>query len=640
MKYTCKKCGREYMLIRGAFCPECGGELEKKGEDRLECKACGARAEKGQKFCTICGGDLKKAGMLLLKISEDIAERKGEEWNALGDKYFFGREVESDRAKAFECYQKGALLGNATAYYNLALCYDFGYGVEIDKESAARYYRVAAEKGEKNAMFNLALCYEQGEGVKKDVQKRTTWLQLADKNGQKDASLALCQEDKSLFEKLADKLRKSGNPAALYNFGLEQEKSGDFEKAFESYSQAAEKGLKEARFALALCYLNGTGTPQNLSEAEALLKELKDEGMAEACYYLGKCYEGEGKKKEAFELYQEAGKKGFPLGWYEAGLCYKTGGRGVTQNRGKARNMFEMAREGFRNAPAETEEERGEQEENYRALTLILAQEYRECNDTEAFRKAYELYREVGEECEELAVECFLNGYKEEINGKKGKFARCDCEEGSPYRPFSGNGNQLYRIGIAFYVGKTDCNPIEKDDERARFFLERAADCDHVGAHTLLGSIYLKMDSLQKEAFNKFDVAINLAKGKDCAEAYYGRGYCYENGIGVYPDYHQAFSDYQKAAEEGILNAIFSLAYCYEHAIGTKRDMDGAKCWYLSLAKKGNALGCYHYGRFSEYGLGGRHPDLEKAKESYRKAWEKGYAPARDALVRLGEIAE
>ena len=66
----------------------------------------------------------------------------------LGFKYYIGKGVEQDYAKAFEWYLKSATQGNAEAQNNLGELYDKGKGVEQDSAKAFEWYLKAAEQGD------------------------------------------------------------------------------------------------------------------------------------------------------------------------------------------------------------------------------------------------------------------------------------------------------------------------------------------------------------------------------------------------------------------------------------------------------------------------------------------------------------
>jgi len=60
-------------------------------------------------------------------------------------------------AKAFEFWHRAAELGNSSAYYNIALCYDHGSGVDMDKKKAIHYHELAAMGGDVRARNNLGV---------------------------------------------------------------------------------------------------------------------------------------------------------------------------------------------------------------------------------------------------------------------------------------------------------------------------------------------------------------------------------------------------------------------------------------------------------------------------------------------------
>lgn len=72
------------------------------------------------------------------------------------------------------------------------------------------------------------------------------------------------------------------SPEYYYEKGKELSKNGEYDKAFEYYQKAAEKGYALAQFYLGLCYHNGEGVEKNLSEAVKWYRKAADQGHAEA----------------------------------------------------------------------------------------------------------------------------------------------------------------------------------------------------------------------------------------------------------------------------------------------------------------------------------------------------------------------
>lgn len=77
--------------------------------------------------------------------------------------------------------------GDASAQFNLGVCYDEGQGALEDEVEAAKWYRKAAEQKLDVAQFNLALCYASGEGVRKDYVEACKWANLAAAQGNESA---------------------------------------------------------------------------------------------------------------------------------------------------------------------------------------------------------------------------------------------------------------------------------------------------------------------------------------------------------------------------------------------------------------------------------------------------------------------
>lgn len=72
------------------------------------------------------------------------------------------------------------------------------------------------------------------------------------------------------------------SPEYYYEKGKELSKNGEYDKAFEYYQKAAEKGYAQAQFTLGVCYFNGDDVEKDLSEAVKWYRKAADQGHAEA----------------------------------------------------------------------------------------------------------------------------------------------------------------------------------------------------------------------------------------------------------------------------------------------------------------------------------------------------------------------
>ena len=103
----------------------------------------------------------------------------------------------------------------------------------------------------------------------------------------------------------------------------------------------------------------------------------------------------------------------------------------------------------------------------------------------------------------------------------------------------------------------------------------------------------------------------------DKAVEYYKRG-----------DFKNAYSLFEKEANNGNSYAEFSLGFLYENGEGVEQNFTIAAEWYLKAAKKGNYLAEHNLGIMYENGDGVEHNN-SIAVEWYRKSAEKGYDEAQ-----------
>ncbi|PKY35036.1 kinase-like protein [Rhizophagus irregularis] len=106
--------------------------------------------------------------------------------------------------------------------------------------------------------------------------------------------------------------------------------------------------------------------------------------------------------------------------------------------------------------------------------------------------------------------------------------------------------------------------------------------------------------------------------------------YCY--GIGTEKNENIAFELFKKAAEKGVINAIYNLGYCFQYGIGTKKNENKAFKSYKVAAEKEDIDAINNFGECYYYGIG-TEKDKIKAFELYKRAAEKGQI---NAISNLG----
>jgi len=151
--------------------------------------------------------------------------------------------------------------GFANAQNNMGWAYLEGIGVEKDEKKAFEWLLKAANQKHFNAMPSVAKAYHEGMGVPKDEEKAKYWLDLY------------------LAEK--EKQDKLNDAEKIFNAGFHHLLSGDPEKAFVFFKEAATEGSANAQNALGLVYEWGYGVDQDLKYS----KEWYD--LADANEYTG-----------------------------------------------------------------------------------------------------------------------------------------------------------------------------------------------------------------------------------------------------------------------------------------------------------------------------------------------------------------
>lgn len=125
--------------------------------------------------------------------------------------------------------------------------------------------------------------------------------------------------------------------------------AGEYEKAFELWSKAAEAGNTQAMVNLARMYIYAEGVSEDYAKATEWYQKAIDAGDAAGLYGMGVMYEyGYGVEQDmakACEWYQKAADAGYAEAMCALGEHYATG-EGVDQDMAKAREWYEKGAEG------------------------------------------------------------------------------------------------------------------------------------------------------------------------------------------------------------------------------------------------------------------------------------------------------
>jgi localization factor PodJL len=130
-----------------------------------------------------------------------------------------------------------------------------------------------------------------------------------------------------------------------------------------------------------------------------------------------------------------------------------------------------------------------------------------------------------------------------------------------------------------------------------------------------IGGPNLRAAALKGDPTAAYEVAVRFAEGK-----------------GVQPNLEEAAKWYDRAANAGIIPAVFRLGTLYEKGMGVKKDLDTARRYYIQAAERGNAKAMHNLAVLDADG-GGKGPDYKSAAQWFRKAADRGIA---DSEFNLG----
>ncbi|KAJ2957265.1 hypothetical protein NQZ79_g7005 [Umbelopsis isabellina] len=201
----------------------------------------------------------------------------------------------------------------------------------------------------------------------------------------------------------------------------------------------------------------------------------------------------------------------------------------------------------------------------------------------------------------------------------------------------------MYKLGMVLLKGQLN-QP--RQPREGIFWLKRAAaaateEVPH--AVHQLALVYENDDTTtvirdEQYSFNLFAQAAGLGYGPSQCKL----GTCYEYGLlKCEVDAEQSIKWYKKAADQGIPEAELAVSGWYlTGAEGVLQQSDDeAYQWARKAAEKGDAVGEFTVGYFTEIGIGTK-SDLEEAKRWYMLAMSRGNRRAMDRLKELKKAAD
>ena len=575
-----------------------------------------------------------------------------------------------DDEKYFELLLSANQNGSVIASAAIGVSYRLGDGVNTDPTLSEQFAKRAIERGlillanagDRDAAYYYGLMLLHGVGVKKQPKEGERYLNSAYSDGHTRAPLQLAliyqrngtEEDDCTGMNLAGISRKAGHLAANaveaeFHIGnLCPDISPEID-VLASVTTAADAGIPYAEWLLGWMYENGRGAPQSDEDAVKWYQAASDQGYASAQSDLGTMYfDGRGVPQsddEAVKLFRKAAEQGNAHAQTDLGWMYKEG-RGVPQSDEEAAQWYQKAADqGYARAQTNLgwmfQEGHGVPQSDeyavkwYRAAAnqgQALAQSNLgamyfdgQGGVPQSDDEAVKLFRKAAEQGNARA-QTDLGWMYEKGRG----VPQSDEEALKWYRAAAKQGYDRAEasIGWMYEIGEG----VPQSDEEAVEWYQKAADQGNARAQSNLGIMYFKgrgVPQSDQEAANWFKKAADQGN----ARAQTDLAWMHEKGRGVSKSFEIAKEWYEAAAKQDYARAQNRLGELYMYGLGVEQDLVKAFSLFEKAKNADYDISYYNIGLLYEFGTSETKRNLNKAKDSFIKASELGYA---DAFTKLG----
>ena len=376
--------------------------------------------------------------------------------------------------------------------------------------------------------------------------------------------LALLEEETTLLKGLSllerEAARGDGRACALLGFCHEHGKgvSQSDENAVYFYQKAAEKGEKDALFALSSMLGEGRGIARNDTLSRDMLARAAHLDHPKAQNRYARLLLQRGHVLEARAYFEKALSGGERSAATSLGELYEQG-IGVEQSLEKAIDFYQKAEEDDLKALFRLAVLKGDDE----LLSRCIQKEYPEALCYEGLRKQ-----------DPRLLEGALSRGIERVRLPLGRiyYERKEYEKAIPLLKSCPEGEAFYLLDNLYRMGV--------------------------------------LPKSHKQAALCYQTSMELGY----AQGIYALAVCYDTGFGMIRDEERAMSFYTQAAALGQLDSVYEIGRHKMQGLGTARDEEGAAKQYLLAADLGHIRSAYHYGQCLKAGIG----TSKDEKKAYR----------------------
>ncbi len=574
----------------------------------------------------------------------------------LGECYENGAGVEQDSALALQWFRKAADLGDGDGLLRMSRYYLRGTLLPKD---TARYFAIRkelADKGHPNALAALATAYEYGYGCKADTAKSIELNEEAVKKGAMWGyenmavnyyyglgNLAMDKKKAVAYFEKAIKMGSTTGYDYLARYYITEKE--DTKKAWKYVNEGVKWHDPDAITLAAQMLALGTGVEQDEARAQKMMDSLcaKNPSLWYSHSLAGELYMyptnvGLRDSMKAIRIWRKGAAMGSPFCMtnladkfldkeeYDSAYCYlKRAGENNIAVLGRA--CYMLSRMHFLGLGCEQSNEkavywlkRGVEKAKDAQCATILASYYME-EESKDMPLAVKYYRKAYELGDKSAMEQLGKLYAN--NGNTDRAAEC-------FQEMIDNGDADGYFWMAML------HDMNGESKKCNDMLVKGEKKGSKMAAETLGTIYeYGIDNVKID--NK--KAAKYYEKSQTPKSMYRLGLMYINGeVGKQKeqDIAKGMELISRAAEEGYVDAIYTMGYCYE----TGRNVDTvnhekAITYFRELADNDIAAGQFKMGLYYELGDGGLEKDSVKALEYYQKAADQGYG---EAMCYLGDF--
>lgn len=561
----------------------------------------------------------------------------------------------------FDSLIKKAESGDAEAQYNLAEMYENGKGTSQDYEKAMYWYLKAAQNGEPQSMAKIGDMYFNGEGVERNLESAVEWYEKSVKiddfwayGSFVIAKADLYYEKKDYknaikwYKKLSDYSYNQCRLGDCYFYGQGVKK--DYKKAFEWYEKAADEHAifandEYAQYKLGYLYYNGLGVEQNDDKAVYWYEKSAEKGYTLAFDQLGWIYDTRiNDKQKAKEYFQKAAMQNDDWAQYRLGLLYQNGVFKEADDK--------IAVKWFKKAASHGTPSQG----NISALQSLAICYKNGRGVKQNMQTAISYYEKAGEQNNKLALrnlgEIYLNSdlyYFDFLNPNHGPYARAgelDFKKSKAYLEKAaalGDVKSKYILSWMYFDGYGTKKDLNKSVELLK---QAANECNYGGIKSRLAYMYKNGLGVQKDYKKalelyekaKTDSPTDLEDFANIPQnmwEFLELGDMYLNGNGVTCNYEIGSFYIKKAAsfKQKDWKNKYDALRSFDYPVKWSKDSPIDK--YYRDIENGYARAQYLLGYLYEKGLG-LEQDFVKPINYYKKAANKGYKEAIEALKKMG----